>query len=159
MSKTAIMGFGNPLRSDDTVGCYVIDELTAFYMNSREVTLFDMGTSAYEILYKLKGHDYIILIDGEVDSGEPPGTILKLRPQEIESALKDEPLMVVQGLKWDQALSYAKSILKDEYPDRIDVYLVAIDDTRLNAGMSFDVEKAGDEVVRLIRKSIAEVGI
>ena len=26
-SKTAIMGFGNPCRSDDGIGIYVVDEL------------------------------------------------------------------------------------------------------------------------------------
>lgn len=159
MSKIAIMGFGNPVRSDDAVGCYVIDELTAFYMNSRDVTLFDMGTSAFEILFKLKGHDHIILVDGTINSGEKPGTIFKLPASEVESAPQDDPMVFLHSLKWDQALSYAKKILQDEYPEKIDVYLIAIDDTRLDVGMSEEVEKAGDEVVKHIRRSITEVGV
>lgn len=159
MNKIAIMGFGNPVRSDDAVGCYVIDELTAYYMNSRDVTLFDMGTSAFEILFKLKGHDYIILVDGTTNSGETPGTIFKLPASEVESAPQDDPMVFLHSLKWDQALSYAKKILREEYPDNIDVYLVAIDNTKLGEGMTEEVEKAGDIVVDLIRKSIAEVGV
>ena len=159
MNKIAIMGFGNPVRSDDAVGCYVIDELTAYYMNSRDVTLFDMGTSAFEILFKLKGHDYIIVVDGTINSGEAPGTIFKLPASEVESAPQDDPMVFLHSLKWDQALSYAKKILREEYPDNIDVYLVAIDNTKLGEGMSEEVEKAGDIVVDLIRKSIAEVGV
>ena len=153
------MGFGNPVRSDDAVGCYVIDELTAFYMNSREVTLFDMGTSAFEVLFKLEGHDYIIIVDGTINSGEPPGTIFKLPAEEVASAPQDDPMVFLHSLKWDQALSYAKKIMQDDYPTNIDVYLIAIDDTRLDVGMSDEVEKAGDEVVKLIRETLAEVGV
>lgn len=159
MSKVAIMGFGNPVRSDDAVGCYVIDELTAFYMNSREVTLFDMGTSAFEVLFKLKGHNRIIIVDGTINSGEPVGTIFKLPAEEVESAPQDDPLVFLHSLKWDQALSYAKKILGDEYPKDIDVYLIAIDDTRLDVGMSEEVERAGDKVVGHIRETLASVGV
>ena len=153
------MGFGNPVRSDDAVGCYVIDELTAFYMNSREVTLFDMGTSAFEVLFKLEGHDYIIIVDGTINSGEPPGTIFKLPAEEVRSTPQDDPMVFLHSLKWDQALSYAKKIMQDDYPENIDVYLIAIDDTRLDVGMSDEVEKAGDEVVKLIRETLSEVGV
>ncbi|TAE51976.1 MAG: hydrogenase maturation protease, partial [Bacteroidetes bacterium] len=44
MKKTAILGFGNPVRSDDGVGCYVIEELKKSSALSPDLTLIDMGT-------------------------------------------------------------------------------------------------------------------
>ncbi|MEM9836442.1 MAG: hydrogenase maturation protease, partial [Bacteroidota bacterium] len=60
--KTAILGFGNPARSDDGVGCYVIQQLQERLPAEEEITLLDMGTSAFEVLFQLKGHERIILV-------------------------------------------------------------------------------------------------
>ncbi|MEM8601647.1 MAG: hydrogenase maturation protease, partial [Bacteroidota bacterium] len=54
------------------------------------------------------------------------------------------------ALKWDQALRYARRILRDSYPDDVEVYLVAIENTRLDAPMSADVEAALDRVVEAL---------
>ena len=64
--KTAIMGFGNPCRSDDAIGIYVIEELSNLLKNNENISIFDMGTGAFEVLFKLKGHQKIILIDGVI---------------------------------------------------------------------------------------------
>ena len=47
--KTAVLGFGNPVRADDGVGIYVIQQLQAQLEASEHVSIFDMGTSALEV--------------------------------------------------------------------------------------------------------------
>ena len=50
MKGTAILGFGNPVRSDDGVGCMVIDELKKKLGETPDgISLIDMGTSAFEV--------------------------------------------------------------------------------------------------------------
>jgi Ni,Fe-hydrogenase maturation factor len=61
----------------------------------------------------------------------------------------------LHSIKWDQALSYAKKILQHEYPDDIMVYLVAIDNTRLEIELSEAAKSAGDKVVELIKVDLA----
>ncbi|MEM7658771.1 MAG: hydrogenase maturation protease, partial [Bacteroidota bacterium] len=73
--RIAIMGFGNPVRSDDGIGCYVIDQLRTALGEEPHINLFDMGTSAFEVLFQLKGHDHIIVVDAVINSGEPIGTL------------------------------------------------------------------------------------
>ena len=157
MSKIAIMGFGNTVRSDGAIGCYVIDELTAFFMTSRSVTLFDMGSSSSEIMYRLKGHDYVILVDGTTDSGQAPGTIIRLPDSETQSLPREDSSMYLHSLNWNQALTYGQKVLQEDFPKRIDVYLIAINNTQIEGELSEEVKKAGDEVVKQIRRSIAEV--
>ena len=65
-------------------------------------------------------------------------------------APQEDPLVFLHGMKWDQALSYAKKILQDEYPEDIQVYLIAIENTRLEVGLSEAVKEAGDKVVERI---------
>lgn len=102
------MGFGNPCRSDDAVGVYVIDELKKKFSNRTDISLLDMGTGAFEVLFKLKGHQKIILVDAVLNSGEPDGTVFKVPASEINTAPQDDPMVFLHSIKWDQALSYAK---------------------------------------------------
>ena len=69
-------------------------------------------------------------------------------------APQDDPLVFLHGMKWDQALSYAKKILQDEYPDDIQVYLIAIENTKLEVELSDAVKDAGDKVVEHILEEL-----
>ncbi|GAB5523740.1 MAG: hydrogenase maturation protease [Roseivirga sp.] len=148
--KTAIMGFGNPVRSDDGIGIYVIDVLKEKLADEENITILDMGTSAFEVLFQLKGHTKILIVDAVVNTGEPPGTLYKVPAAEVLTAPKEDPMVFLHSLKWDQALSYAKKILVDEYPEDINVYLIAVDNTRLEIELSETVKAAGDKVVGLL---------
>ncbi len=153
--RIAILGFGNPVRSDDAVGPYVVQQLKNRLSGREDVSLFDMGTSAFEVLFQLKGHQQIILVDAVVNTGDPVGTLYRVPAEEVRRTPQDDPMVFLHSLKWDQALSYAKKILQDEYPENIKVYLVAIEDTRLEVGMSTVVEQAGEKVVEHILEEVA----
>ena len=154
MKKTAILGFGNPARTDDGVGCYVVAELLKEWSDHPDLTILDMGTSAFEVLFQLQGHERIILVDAVINTGEEDGTLYRLPASEVEASIQDDPMVFLHALKWDQALSYAKKILQDEYPEDISVYLVAVSNTRLEIGLSETVQKAGDRVLEHILKDL-----
>jgi len=158
MKKTAIMGFGNPVRKDDAVGCHVIDLLRKeLNGNTEKVTLLDMGTSAFEVLFTLQGHEQIIIVDGVINTNEPDGTLYKLPAEEVNASIQDDPMVFLHSLKWDQALSYSKKILQDKFPaDDIYVYLIAISDTKLDIGMSEPVLAAAEKVVAYIKADLLE---
>jgi len=157
--KTAIMGFGNPVRSDDAVGIYVIEELKKTIGNTEGISIFDMGTSAFEVLFGLQGHDKIILVDAVINSKEPIGTLFKVPAEEVLQAPQDDPLVFLHGMKWDQALSYAKKILGAAYPEDISVYLIAIDNTKLEIELSTPVKQAGDRVVQHILEELKQIEV
>ena len=152
--KTAIMGFGNPVRSDDAIGIYVIEELRKSTEDTDAVSLFDMGTAAFEVLFGLKGHDKIILVDAVINTNEPIGTLFKVPAEEVLRAPEEDPMVFLHGMKWDQALSYAKKIMGDAYPEDISVYLIAIDNTKLEVDLSPTVKEAGDKVVQHIMEEL-----
>ncbi|MEM6345641.1 MAG: hydrogenase maturation protease [Bacteroidota bacterium] len=149
MEKISILGFGNPVREDDGVGIYVVQKLQEL-IQDENIAILDMGTAAFEVLFQLRGRDRIILVDAVLNTGEPVGTLYKLPASEVEAQIQDDPLVFLHSLKWDQALSYAKKILLDDYPQNIDVYLIAIDETRFNTEMTPAARAAGDELVQKI---------
>jgi len=110
-----------------------------------------MGTSAFEILFQLNGHQRIIVVDGVLNSGEEDGTLFHLPVSEIETYIQDDPMVFLHGLKWDQALSYAKKMMGEAYPeDNISVYLISISDTKMEMQLSDKVKQAGNKLVGLI---------
>lgn len=160
MKKTAILGFGNPVRSDDGVGCLVIDELQKrLGPDIPDISLIDMGTSAFEVLFQLQGHERIIFVDAVMNTGEPDGTLYRLPADAVEAAVQDDPMVFLHSLKWDQALSYAKKILGAGYPDDISVYLVAVTNTRLDVGISETVREAGLKVADLIQEELGLIAV
>ena len=155
MKGTAILGFGNPVRSDDGVGCMVIDELKKRLGETPDgISLIDMGTSAFEVLFQLKGHARIILVDGVINTGEPDGTLYRMPASAVNASIQDDPMVFLHSLKWDQALSYAKKILGAEYPEDISVYLISVSNTRLDLGISDAVQLAGKKVTDLILEEL-----
>ena len=148
--KTAVLGFGNPVRADDGVGIYVIEQLKKQLGAKENLSIFDMGTSAFEVLFQLKGHEKIILVDAVINTGEAVGTTYKLPASAIEAEIEDDPLVFLHSLKWSQALSYAKKMLGEEYPKDIQVYLIAIDSTKFNVGMTDEAKKGGDKIVEVL---------
>ena len=157
MLKTAILGFGNPVRSDDAVGCHVIQLLRNEIRQDHEfISLIDMGTSAFEVLFLLKGHQRIIIIDGVINTEEPDGTLFKLPAEEIHAQIQDDPMVFLHSLKWDQALSYSKKILGDAFPTgNIEVYLIAISNIKLDVGMSKTVEDAAIQLAARILEDLS----
>jgi hydrogenase maturation protease len=153
--KTAILGFGNPVRSDDAIGVHVVNELKNRLQRREDISVFDMGTSAFEILFKLKGHQRIIIVDGVINSGEPDGTLFCLPASEINAQIQDDPMVFLHGMKWDQALSYAKKMMLDEFPeDKIQVYLIAISEIKINMELSNIVKAAGERLIETILKDL-----
>ena len=152
--KTAIMGFGNPVRSDDAIGIYVIEEIQKHIKDTDNISVFDMGTAAFEVLFGLKGHNKIIIVDAVINTNEPNGTLFKVPAEEVLRAPEEDPMVFLHGMKWDHALSYAKKIMQDEYPEDITVYLIAVENTRLEVELSQPVKEAGDKVVNLILKEL-----
>ena len=99
------------------------------------------------------------MVDAVINTNEPVGTLFKVPAEEVLRTPQDDPMVFLHGMKWDQALSYAKKILGDEYPEDIQVYLIAVENTKLETEISDAVKKAGDKVVQHILEDIKFVNV
>lgn len=154
MQRTAIIGFGNPVRNDDGIGVRVVSTLEKVFEDREDVTVLDLGTNAFEILFKLRGHDRIILVDATTNSGDPEGTVFRLPTQVVEEAYEDDPLVFLHGMKWNQALSYSRKILRQEFPDEVSVYLIAVENVLPGETISNAVDEGGKFVIHKIKEEL-----
>lgn len=156
-ARTAILGFGNPVRADDGVGPWVIGQLRERLADDVPATLFDMGTSTFDLLFALRGHDRFVCIDAVTDSGHPAGTIFQPPIEAVERPPVDDGLVYLHGLKWTQALAYARRLLGEAFPKDVQVWLVAVDDLSFSMALTPEVEAAGHRLVDRITEELCAV--
>lgn len=156
-ARTAILGFGNPVRADDGVGPWVIGQLRERLADDVPATLFDMGTSTFDLLFALRGHDRFVCIDAVTNSGHPAGTIFQPPVEAVERPADDDGLVFLHGLKWTQALAYARRLLGDAFPTDVQVWLVAVDDLSFSMDLTPPVAAAGATLVDRIAEELCAV--
>lgn len=96
--KILLVGIGNILMSDDGIGVRAIELLSERYRFPEEVTVLDGGTLGLSLLPHVQNVDRLIVIDA-VDTGSPPGTLVRLAGEEIPRALESKLSPHQLGLK------------------------------------------------------------
>lgn len=78
-----VMGVGNPLARDEGVGTAVIGLLERDYAFPENVRLVDAGTMGMKIINLLRDVDFLLVVDAVQGTGEAPGTVVGLSPEDI----------------------------------------------------------------------------
>lgn len=153
--RTLIIGCGNILRGDDAVGPLLVRHLWERGRLPAHVQCADGGTGGMDVAFKMRGVDEVILVDA-CTTGAAPGTVYEVPGEEVETP----PLAGINlhAFKWDHALAFARWLLKDEYPQRIRVYLIEAAHLRIGDPLSAPVDAAMRLVIeRLERETLADV--
>ena len=72
--KTLILGLGNPLVTDDSVGLRVAEELKPLLADRTDVEVSEDYWGGLRLMERMIGFDRAIVIDA-IQTGAPPGTI------------------------------------------------------------------------------------
>ncbi len=82
--KTLVLGLGNPLVSDDSVGLRIAAELKSRLADRAEIDVDEDYWGGQRLMERLVGYDRAVIIDA-IRTGAPPGTIHFLRPDDIST--------------------------------------------------------------------------
>lgn len=119
---TLVVGCGNLLRGDDAVGPVLVRHLAALG-TPPGVRLADGGTAGMDVAFAMRGRDRVLIVDASTGSGHPPGTVFRVPGERLESLPPPHGLNL-HAFRWDVALSFARWLLKDDYPREVVVWLV-----------------------------------
>jgi hydrogenase maturation protease len=96
--RTLLLGIGNVLMNDDAAGVLVVQALAEKFEFSEELTLLDGGTLGLDLLPYLEGVDRLLVVDA-VETGDPPGTLIRMTGDDIPLALATKVSPHQMGLK------------------------------------------------------------
>ena len=80
--KTLVLGLGNPIVSDDSVGLRVATELRPVLADRVGVEVDVDYWGGLRLMERMIGYDRAVVIDA-IQTGAPPGTIHRLRPADL----------------------------------------------------------------------------
>lgn len=144
----AIIGCGNPNRTDDGVGPEVIARLRLRSLPDG-VALYDAGTDGMSVLYRARGLSQLIIVDAKAPE-DAPGAIYEV-PGEVLQAPPPNSFNL-HDFRWDHALHAGRQIYGDDFPKDVKVFLIEAESLDLGLGLSAATSKSVDDVAKRIEE-------
>ena len=144
-----VVGVGNILLSDEGIGVHLVAAL------SREdslpgVAYVDGGVMGGALLNVIEGEDKVVLLD-TVAAPFPPGTVLKLFPEDLESGA--EGRLSVHDLNLSDTIGLMR--LRETLPEMMILGVVPADIATYRVGLSEPLAAKFDEILGKVRAEIA----
>ncbi len=140
MADIAIIGIGNPFRSDDGIGWAVIEALEGRV--SSRVALHQARSDIAELMEYFSRYQTVYL----VDACQGEGLIGSFKRIESLDELEQESFVSTHGFGLAQAIALAKNCR--ELPDRLVIYAIYVDRFQLGSELSVEAKSAVEEVVQ-----------
>ena len=123
-AKTLILGLGNPILSDDSVGPAVARELES-RVDPQEATVIEASLGGLNLLDLLVGYERVIIIDAIKTVSGRAGQIHKLEPAALTTSrytASPHDINLVTALELGKKLGLAM-------PSKIDIFAIEVADT------------------------------
>jgi hydrogenase maturation protease len=146
-ASSLVLGLGNPVRSDDSVGLQVVRRLRQLGL-PEGVTIEEAASAGLDILDLIAGYDQLLIVDA-IDCGAEPGTVMELSLADLDTTVTRHVISTHDDGLLD-ALELGRR-LKLDLPERISIIAVqAADTTTLSEGCTPPVQQAIDEACRVV---------
>lgn len=99
VKKTLILGLGNPLLGDDSVGLVVAQRVRARLAGRADVDVLEEEAGGLRLMEVMNGYDRAVVVDAAV-TGNLPGTVRRMGPDEIPT----QRTAVAHGIDLPRAL-------------------------------------------------------
>ena len=154
VARVLVLGAGNILLSDEGIGVRVVEALQQRYRFPEEVEVLDGGTCGMDLLDVIAGRDHLILVDA-VDTGSPPGTVVRLGDDQIPAVFRTRSSPHQLGLQ--EVLALLR--LLDAAPARVTV--IGVQPASLDIGLELTprIAQRLDGLVEMVADELAAIGL
>lgn len=146
--KTAVIGCGSILRSDDGAGVRVLEHLKKLELGN--VDLIDAGLAGLELLDMIEGYSKVIIVDAGL-LNKPAGSFAKFKPDK----LKASNVITTHGFGIIEVLNFAK-VSRKKLPE-IFVFLIQPKSLDIGTKLSKEVERALPKLAKAIEKEVNKI--
>lgn len=148
--KTAIIGLGNHLLSDEGVGIQAIHLLRKM-LKGEEVDLIECGTSGMSLLHQIDERKKIVFIDAGY-CGLKPGNYIRFRPDEVKSRKKLRNFSLHE-FDLIELLDFARSLKKTEKVNMV-IYCIQPEEIMFGEKLSHAVKKSLPGLVQKVYEEV-----
>ena len=152
--RITVMGLGNPLMRDEGVGVRVAEVLMETFDFPEHVTVLDASTMGMSILNLFQDADYMLVVDAIDGTGEEPGTVVRLAPEDIAP---NQVLHSLHDIRFVDVLQAAELMGSPVVGECIAVQVK--DMSEMSIGLTPAVEAAVPAAVAAVLAVLAERGV
>ena len=149
-----VLGIGNLIMTDDGVGVQVVHRLQERYTFPPTVRLLDGGTLGLDLLPYLEGVRRLLVVDA-VETGGPPGTLIRLTGDEINIAFRTKLSPHQMGLQ--DLLLVAE--LQGFAPEEMVLLGVQPGEIEMGTELTAAVEAQVEPLIALVLKELEAWGV
>lgn len=154
--KILILGIGNILMKDEGIGCRIAQELEDRYDFPEGVDVVDSGTMGLVLLNMLREYDFVIVVDAVDGTGYPPGTVVRMSPEDIAP---NQVMHSLHDARFIDVLEAAMLIGIEIEGHVIGVQVEDMDPPELFIGLSDSLEDAVETAIDAVLTALAERGV
>jgi hydrogenase maturation protease len=145
--KTVVIGIGNPILTDDSVGVKVAGILRDKLDGARDVDVIELYAGGIRLMDAMAGYERAVIIDAIVTDGAAPGRIFCLSPSDL---LSTRNTVSTHDMNLPIALEMGR-MLGIPLPSEIRIWgIEARDVENFSEDLTEDVAKAVPEAVEKI---------
>lgn len=123
-AEILILGLGNPILSDDSVGLRVVDKLKEILNTKNNVDFYKVATSGIELLDIISGYKHLILIDVIKTGKEKIGTLTQHKISDFNNSIH---LSNPHQLNFPSVIEFANKT-GIPVPETIDIFTIEVED-------------------------------
>lgn len=148
--RTIILGLGNPILSDDSIGIKVVRKL-----KKENPEIANKITEAYvgglNILDELEGFEKAIIIDSIKTGRYKVGTLLKLSPENFNTTNR---LTYSHGIDYFSAIELGKK-LGYKLPEEVVIFAIEVENNyQFGEDLSNELKDKLKEIIEEIKKEV-----
>lgn len=150
VSDVIVLGLGNPLMSDEGIGCFLIEHLLTRRRDYPSVEFLDAGTIGMSVLHIIANRKKVVIIDCAY-MGAEAGEIKKFSPEDVKSVKK----LAHQSLHEADLLKIIDiSRRLGECPEEIIIFGIEPAKIELNMGLSGILMRRIDDYITAISQEL-----
>lgn len=144
--KTAILGFGNPILTDDAVGIKIVRKLKE---ENAKLEVIETSEAGIALLDLVTGYDKLVIIDSIKNERGKPGELYKLGLEDLKPAkdfCSSHGIGIATAFKLGKRLGY-------KMPKFVSIYAVEIkDNTTFSEECTEEVKQRMPSIVKQIMR-------
>jgi len=149
--KLLIIGLGNLIMSDDSLGIHVVRELQKEDWKE-DISLLEVGTSPLYYLEEISRAESLIIVDA-IQGGEQAGSIYRLTEENLRSS--GNTVRDFHGYSLLNVIELAREITN--FPTNLVIYGIEPENLSLGEELSQKVKDSMPKLINLIRKEIENI--
>ncbi|MEM4262153.1 MAG: hydrogenase maturation protease [Thermoplasmata archaeon] len=149
--RTLLLGIGNPIRTDDSIGILVAREISKLRLPNVDVE--EVAASGIEVMELMLDYEKVVIVDAILRPDKEPGEIMKLEEKDFSQTVHGAS---PHGVNLSTAIALGRQMAPSRMPRTIVFYAIQAEDVdTFSESLTPRVRKSMPTLVDMVAKELS----